>query len=288
MSRWLRSCLRRPRVSLGLSATGVAMSWRDANGVLQQRIGSTAHADVPDTVARWINDLPELGALLRGWPVSVTLAEDLVRWWLVSAPAGARSLAELEAFATLRHEELFGHELGDWHLACRWRLDRPSVCCALSGTAAACAQELGHQLDLRLSEICPATQRLMDIWRSSKQSARAMVCRSASDRAVAWWLVDGAPVELRTIRLPASDPSAVLDRELARVSSRRSEASPGRAVVLDLVSRASSPSQALSGPQIDRYELAALASVPAESAAAMAAALGAVHLEGAHELVAAH
>ncbi|WP_374565598.1 hypothetical protein [Ideonella sp.] len=263
------------------------MSWRDANGVLQHRIGSAAHADVPDTVASWMKDLPELAALLRGWPVSVTLAEDLVRWWLVSAPAGARSLAELEVFATLRHEELFGHELGDWRLACRWRLGRPSVCCALSGTAAACAQELGHQLDLRLSEICPATQRLMDIWRSTKQSAEAMVCRSASDRAVAWWLVDGAPFELRTIRLPASDPSAVLDRELARVSSRRSEA-PGRAVVLDLVSRAGSPSQALGGPQIDRYELAALASVPAASAAAMAAALGAVHLEGAHELVAAH
>ncbi|MEK8031543.1 hypothetical protein AACH06_12010 [Ideonella sp. DXS29W] len=287
MSRWLRSRIRRPRVSLGLSASGVAMTWRGANGALAHRVASVVIGEVPDAVVGWMKETAELAALLAGSPVSVTLAEDLVRWWLVTAPPGARSLAELEAFAKLRHEELFGHPADGGTMACRWRLDGPSVCCAQAASAAKCADTLVARLGWRLSEVSPATQRLMDIWRTKKRSAGAVVCRSASDRAVAWWLVDGLPVELRTVRLPAENPAAALDRELARVSSRRSEVTPGRAVVLDVISRASSPELALSGADVDRYELAALAAVKAESPAAMAAAIGAAHLEGAHELVAA-
>ena len=288
MSRWLRSRIRQPRVSLGLSATGLAMAWRRANGALVHRVASVANAEVPDTVAGWMKETPELAALLDGRPVSVTLAEDLVRWWLVTTPPGARSLAELEAFAKLRHEELFGQELDGGTMACRWRLDGPSVCCAQAASAVACADALVARLGWRLSEVCPATQRLIDLWRTKKRSDGALVCRSASDRAVAWWLVDGLPVELRTVRLPADDPAAALDRELARVSSRRSEGTSGRVVVLDAISRAGSPALALGGLDVDRYELAALAAAPAESSAAVAAAIGVAHLEGAHELVAAH
>jgi len=296
VSRWLRSRTRRSRVSLGLSATGVAMVWRAANGSLEHRVSTSPLAAVPEIVAGWVQGTPTLASLLKGRPMSVTMAEDLVRWWLVKAPLGARSLSELEAFARLRHEELFGQKLDEWTVQCRWRLDGPSVCCALSGSAAACAQALRSQVGLSLSDICPATQRLMDIWRKAKHSPDVLVCRSSSDRAVAWWSVDGAPVELRAVRLPVVDPMATLDRELARMSSRRSEAlsreqespAPDRAVLLDAFSSQGAPAFALNGWRAERYELPSLAAVPADSPAAMAAALGAAHLEGSHEFVAGH
>src|SRR5689334_14148147 len=254
VSRWLRS-FRRPRVSLGLSATGVSMVWRAANGTLEHRISTNPLAAVPEVVAGWVQETPALASLLKGGPLSVTAAEDLVRWWLVKAPAGARSLSELEAFARLRHEELFGQAPDEWSVQCRWRLDGPSVCCALAGSAAACTQALRSQFDLSLSDICPATQRLMDMWRKAQRSSDVLVCRSSIDRAVAWWMVDGAPVESRTVRLPEVDPVATLDRELARMSSKRSEALVGKqersasggTVLLDAFSSSRSPDSALSG-----------------------------------------
>ncbi|HEX5688087.1 MAG TPA: hypothetical protein VFY73_29055 [Ideonella sp.] len=230
--------------------------------------------------------------------MSVTVAEDLVRWWLVKAPSGARSLAELEAFARLRHEELFGQELNEWSLQCRWRLDGPSVCCALAGSAVACTQALQGRLGLSLSDIRPATQRLMDMWQKGKGKGGpdVLVCRSSSDRAIAWWSIDGVPTELRTVRLPAVDATATLERELARMSSRRGEAlsgeqqgpAPGRAVLLDAFSSSVPPAVALNGWRAERYELASLTAVPADSAAAMAAALGTAHMEGTYEFVAGH
>ncbi|KAB0574148.1 hypothetical protein F7Q92_19875 [Ideonella dechloratans] len=75
------------------------------------------------------------GLSLRSATVAqVVVADGLARHWVVDPPAGLQSLAELQAVARARAEQMFGPMFGPmsgWVMEADWQLGRPFLCCAL-------------------------------------------------------------------------------------------------------------------------------------------------------------
>ncbi len=109
-------------LSIGVSReslTAVRLSrWRGpAMTVLGERALQAGEADNP----------AQLGAALRALlagsdcahlPLSVVLADDLVRMWQVTPPQGATRMADIEAACALRFQTLYGESLSTWQMAC--------------------------------------------------------------------------------------------------------------------------------------------------------------------------
>ncbi len=116
--------LKRVGISLSIgvsreSLTAVRLSrWRGAPAtVLAERALQAGQADDPTQLAA------ALRALLAGHdcahlPLSVVLADDLVRLWQVTPPQGASRMADIEAACALRFQTLYGEPLANWRLAC--------------------------------------------------------------------------------------------------------------------------------------------------------------------------
>jgi hypothetical protein len=62
--------------------------------------------------------------------ISITLADDLVRMWIVTPPINATSLDDCEAAAVLRFQTLFGEAAHAWHISADWDARRPFLACA--------------------------------------------------------------------------------------------------------------------------------------------------------------
>ncbi|RLM48481.1 hypothetical protein DVK02_19360, partial [Halobellus sp. Atlit-31R] len=94
---------------LGVAADGLALlrvsGWPRAGAEVLAL--QAVEAGAPDALA---NGLRALFAEVapRGWPLTVVLADELVRLWQVAPPAGASRMADLQAAAALRHQALFG------------------------------------------------------------------------------------------------------------------------------------------------------------------------------------
>lgn len=122
----------------------------------------------PDALA------PALRALLAdvspaGWPLSVVLADELVRLWQVAPPPGATRLGDLEAAATLRFQHLFGASPLEWRISADWDAARPFLAAAapvalLEGLAAVARAHRFH-----LVEVGPQFVAAMNAWRRERR-----------------------------------------------------------------------------------------------------------------------
>lgn len=94
--------------------------------------------------------------LRAGQVVVVVLALDLARHWLVQAPAGAATLAEIQAVAQARFEAVHGSPAAGWRIAGDWRSSGSFLCAALPRSladvllASCAAQGLRAQLGTTL------------------------------------------------------------------------------------------------------------------------------------------
>lgn len=87
-------------------------------------------AEGPDALAA------ALAALLgrhptRGWPLTLVLADELVRLWQVTPPAGSTRLADLQGAAALRFQALFGAGAAGWQIQADWSATQPFLAAAL-------------------------------------------------------------------------------------------------------------------------------------------------------------
>lgn len=111
-----------------------------------------------------LSDLPA-----AGWPVTVVLADDLLRLWHVTPPPGATRPADLEAAAALRFQHLFGAVASDWRISADWDADRPFLAAAapavlLDQLAAAAREHRFH-----LVEIVPQFVGALNQWRRERR-----------------------------------------------------------------------------------------------------------------------
>jgi hypothetical protein len=67
----------------------------------------------------------------RGWPLTLVLADELVRLWQVTPPHNGARLADLHGAAALRFQALFGASAAEWQIQADWSATRPFLAAAL-------------------------------------------------------------------------------------------------------------------------------------------------------------
>lgn len=107
--------------------------------------------------------LGEAGA--AGWPLSVVLADELVRMWQVAPPPGAARPADLEAAAAMRYQSLFGAPPAGWKIAADWQATRPFLAAALPLALFDVLEGGAREARCHLVEVVPQFVAAMNAWR---------------------------------------------------------------------------------------------------------------------------
>lgn len=164
--------MRRPGQSLrlGIAADGLALL--RVGGVLAPGAEVLAvqpvEAGAPDALALGLRALL-LGAAPRGWPLSVVLADELVRLWQVQPPQGASRLGDLQAAAAFRFQGLFGAPPSDWRISADWNAGQPFLAAAAPEALLALLEVLAREHRFHLVETAPQFVAAMNAWRSERR-----------------------------------------------------------------------------------------------------------------------
>lgn len=121
----------------------------------------------PESIAATLRQLLDGWA---GWPVTVVLADELVRLWQVAPPAGSARLADLEAAAALRFQTLFGEPIGPWRLAAGWDAAQPFLVAALPRHLLALIEQVCAAQRTPLVELVPQFVAGFNQWRGAVSS----------------------------------------------------------------------------------------------------------------------
>ena len=284
MSRWLLDGMLGPSPSLGLAANELALVWHEPGSGLQQRQAAGSPLEAAQHLVDWMAGSPSLTQRLKWRGLRVTVAEELARWWLVHPPAGTASLAELQAFARLRHEELFGEPVSPSSMKAWWASNEPSVCCAVSAVVGSAVLAIERDLRIRCSEVVPAAHRLITCL-PRRGRPEVVVTIPQADRASVWWFDQGRLSDLRSLRLAEGNVADLLGREVTRMATTRPALES--LTVLHGAGGAPDLSTLVKGTSIRQLGLAVSESDLGSSAAGVAALLAAGDRKG-HALVAVH
>ena len=85
----------------------------------------------PDALGAQIASALEAAGVAR-MAVHATIADDLVRYFIVTPPANGASMQDLRAAASVRFQTLYGESLSDWQLAADWQAAAPFLACAVA------------------------------------------------------------------------------------------------------------------------------------------------------------
>jgi len=100
-----------------------------------------------------------------GWPLTVVLADELVRMWQVAPPPGAARRSDLEAAAVLRYGALFGALPAGWKIAADWQAGRPFLAAALPATLLDVLEQAARGAGCYVVEAVPQFVAAMNAWR---------------------------------------------------------------------------------------------------------------------------
>lgn len=155
---------------LGIAADGLALlrvsGWPRAG--VEVLALQAVEAGAPDALA---NGLRALLAQVpaRGWPLTVVLADDLVRLWQVPPPQGATRMGDLQAAAALRHQHLFGAPPHAWRISADWDAARPFLAAAAPEALLALLEALAREQRFHLVEVAPQFVAAMNAWRRERR-----------------------------------------------------------------------------------------------------------------------
>lgn len=152
---------------------------------------------------------------------NVTIASDLVRWWVVDAPPGTASLRELRQVAALRFEQLFDEAASGWALVGDWSTTAMSVCCAVPAGLATGLQQAAVHHGWKEMHVSVAAVRLRELGEAAPHpSNEPWVWASVVlDRATLWWYRREATFKVVTIGVDVQAPWERIAQEIRRVGS---------------------------------------------------------------------
>ena len=104
---------------------------------------------------------------VAGWPVTIVLADELVRMWQVSPPAGSTRLADLEAAAALRFQVLYGEPAAGWALSASYDAGAPFLAAAVARPLLEVCQQVAAEHKLALVEVVPQFVAGWNRWRKA-------------------------------------------------------------------------------------------------------------------------
>ena len=208
----------------------------------------------PDALAGQIaGALDEAGG--SGLPVYATLADDLVRYFIVTPPGNAARMQDMRTAAGVRFQALYGEPMSAWQIVADWHATTPFLACAV-------AQRLHTALQLavkmRRGYLVSVTPNFVAAWnRSRRQLAADAWLATLHDGALTLGLVaDTKKPRLAAVRtLVLSEdapPMAWLREQVARAALLENLPAPS---VLHL-----------HGPQLDAWHSRAASSGEAGTA----------------------
>ena len=156
---------------IGLAAHGVALvrtgrMFGSEPLALDERHGELS---APDGIVNALRAVFADDLAPAGWPVTVVLADDLVRLWQVPPPPGASRPGDLEAAAALRFQHLFGGGLADWRLSADWDAARPFLAAAAPASLLAQLETAARSHRFHLVEAVPQFVAAMNAWRRERR-----------------------------------------------------------------------------------------------------------------------
>ena len=212
---------------LGVATSALALVTTSRWGGPAQLLGEQSYAGasgLPDALAA------VLGAGYAGWPLTIVLADDLVRLWQVTPFAQTTRLADLEAAAALRFQRLYGEPAADWAVRAGWDGERPFLAAAMRRTVLAALEQGAAVHQVRLVEIVPQFVALLNLCRGALGPGAWF--GTLHDKVLTLGVVDpgagGALVAVRAQVLPEAPGAGWLAEHLAREALRLNLAAPGR------------------------------------------------------------
>jgi hypothetical protein len=108
-------------------------------------------------------------ARTRGWPLTLVLADELVRLWQVTPPADSTRLADLQGAAALRFQALFGAGAAGWRIQADWHATRPFLAAAMPQALLDALMAAARGQRCRVVEIVPQFVAALNQYRHQRR-----------------------------------------------------------------------------------------------------------------------
>ena len=162
-----------------------------------------------------------------GWPVTVVLADELVRLWQVTPPQGSTRLADLEGAAALRFQALYGEPAATWAFAAGWDPVQPFLAAAMPRALLAVLEQAAAEHQFTLVEIVPQFVAALNQWRGALKAGAWFGLVHEGVLTVAA-LGEGGECAVRAAALPDGADAGWLAAHLAREALRLNLPAPER------------------------------------------------------------
>jgi hypothetical protein len=212
---------------LGVAANAVALVKTTRWGGPATLVGEQAYAG-PGGLSDALAAL--LGAGYAGWPLTIVLADELVRMWQVTPFAQSTRLADLEAAAALRFQRLYGEPAANWIVRAGWDAGQPFLAAAMPRALFGALEQGAAVHQIKLVEIVPQFVALLNLCRRALRPGAWF--GTLHDNVLTVGAIDpgdgGALVAVRPQALPGLADAGWLAEHLAREALRLNLAAPDR------------------------------------------------------------
>lgn len=159
---------------IGISRTG--MTLMQGSGWLRRRYSVVSDLPLtqdetaaPDRIAARLDTMLTDGQC-RAQTATVILADDLVRFFMVTPPHNVKRLQDCRSAAAMRFQTLYGESAADWHIEADWALQKPFLSCALPRPLLSALQQATNKHRLKLVAVLPQFVAAWNRWRSVIQA----------------------------------------------------------------------------------------------------------------------
>ena len=247
------------QLRLGVARGGVALvktsRWGSVPAtVLAEAVldAGAAAADPAAALAQAVTAVLELGGH-AGWPLTIVLADELVRLWQVTPPQHATRLADLQAAAALRFQGLYGEPAAGWELSAGWDAVHPFLAAALPRALHGALHQGAASQDMKVVEIVPQFVALQNRWCGALKAGAWFGV--VHDDVLTLGAVEGdAITAVRSCAVPAGADGDWLAGHLAREALRMNLPAPERAQLWGSVPAAWCESAAIACSQLGAPE----------------------------------
>jgi hypothetical protein len=224
MLEWIKRIRPRGHCWVGLSRDTVSVRRMSTSRKLAPALADAPLRNLrdaaPDTLAAPIAaTLAAAGG--NGLPVYATLADNLVRYFIVTPPGNSARMQDLRAAATVRFQVLYGEPVSAWQLVADWQVTTPFLACAVSRRITT-ALELGVSAERGC--LVTVTPNFVAAWNRSRRHLGADAwLATLGDGALTLGLFAAAAkprlAAVRTLALPEeAPPMAWLREQVARIA----------------------------------------------------------------------
>ena len=201
---------------IGVAPSGITLRGKPAAKPLAElRLDNSSH---PDTLAAAVGAvLADAGCARRA--ATIVLADELVRIWHVTPPAGSTRLADLEGAAALRFQSLYGDSAAAWAVSAGWDATAPFLAAAIPRTLLTQLELVCATHRITLVDIVPQFIAAFNQWRRVLKAGAWY--GNVQDQVLTLAAIEGGSIRaVRASAVGAGADAAWLDMHVAREALR--------------------------------------------------------------------